>query len=456
MTRFLLLLLLAPPALADAVTPARLAAALQGLSPDWQVELATLQQLDEGLLRPASLYPALSRYPVATLSRLYAQRQDCARPASGLPQPWARFEAARCGAADLPAAWFAANPVHPLGGSSAWHYLQRHLERAAELAPYLHVRERRDALAPLGRLSDDNLDALVAGSRWLLDGDALWFQDGRRWRRYPAAAWRPVADGLGVDVVRAGEGECVRPAGALCLNPRPQGASWRVLAGAGALVAALALLTLWVQRRRLLRERQFVLQMLTHELRTPIASLANVVEAFRRDFDILPERLYPPFGHLADGVSRLRQLADASRHYLSAGRVLEERRPLPLADWLDAAAERHGVVYCLEQDRVLALPAYWLGVCLDNLLSNARRHGTPPVHLHAAWLDGRLRLAVRDAGVLPRYRLSRLQRAASRADGMGLGLTIVSRVMRRLGGRLSLAGPPTTLILELPCDAIAD
>ena len=67
--------------------------------------------------------------------------------------------------------------------------------------------------------------------------------------------------------------------------------------------------------------------MLTHELRTPIAQLSNVVEHFRRDFDRLPEGAQLNFVALADTLQRMRQMADTSKHYLIAGdsqRVLSD------------------------------------------------------------------------------------------------------------------------------------
>ncbi|MEO9455565.1 LysE family transporter, partial [Chromobacterium phragmitis] len=195
------------------------------------------------------------------------------------------------------------------------------------------------------------------------------------------------------------------------------GAGYLLYLGGAQLVLAYG----WLQRRRLERERRFVLQMLTHELRTPIAGLGNVVEDFRAGFDQLPPAAQSGFGRLADGVLRLRQLADASRHYLAADRRLEAPQPLSLAEWLDSVAERHGAAYCLDQDRNLNLPAYWLGLCLDNLLRNARQHGRPPIRILASWKKGRLRLAVSDGGALPRYRLSLLRRELGAGAGMGLG-----------------------------------
>ncbi|WP_162208419.1 HAMP domain-containing histidine kinase, partial [Vibrio nereis] len=36
---------------------------------------------------------------------------------------------------------------------------------------------------------------------------------------------------------------------------------------------------------------------------------------------------------------------------------------------------------------------------------------------------------------------------------LGLGLTIVESMIRRMGGRMKLIGPPTTFILEIPCES---
>ncbi|MCF9377869.1 HAMP domain-containing histidine kinase, partial [Vibrio parahaemolyticus] len=33
-----------------------------------------------------------------------------------------------------------------------------------------------------------------------------------------------------------------------------------------------------------------------------------------------------------------------------------------------------------------------------------------------------------------------------------LGLTIVESMVGRMGGKMSLEGPPTTFILEIPCE----
>lgn len=414
-----------------------------------RIALSSLQQLDPLLLRPASLYPQLADTPLPVLATLYRYHQRCAGSLNDIPAVFAQFEQALCQNTPLPASWFAAHPVSLLGGSQAWYYLQRHPDAAAALDPFLHVRERPQALGGIGQLSDDNLDALANGQTWLLQDGNLWRQHQQQWLRYAPQVWQPLAQQAGITLAAAG-GQCDMPLATLCVNPLNRYASWwRSLLGTAALLTALALAWGAWQRRRLQQRQRFIVQMLTHELRTPIAQLGNVVEHFRRDFDDLPPQAQSGFGALADSVQRMRQMAEASQHYLSGdgGRdVLETPQAVWLSEWLEHIAQPYpGLMFCLEAERQVTLPLYWTSLCLNNLLDNAFRHGRAPVRLHVGWRRGKLTLCVSDTG--------QLAAGGSPQAGMGLGLTIVERVMRRLNGRLIQSGPPTTFTLELPCDS---
>lgn len=454
----LLSALLSPPALASPEQALdRFTASLEHTAANGQLAFLELQQLNIALIQPASLYPAFSRFPLPVLSQIYHFRRQCNGPLEDVPAATREFEHALCDKAALPESWFAAHPIHPLGGSYAWHYLTRHPDAAPALQRYLHVRERPDAFAGLGRLTDDNLDAVVSGQRWLLQRNVLWWEHDQVWRRYDAKTWQPLARQAGLQLQAPGQ-RCDLTVGTICANSVSSAEKWWPwIAAAFTLILIWILANTWWQRRRRRLRQQFILQMLTHELRTPIANLGNIVEAFRHDFDILPERAQTDFGRLANGVQRMRQLADASRHYLNADgehEILEAPTQVLLSEWLEVVAERHqGLQFCMGQDRQLALPLYWINLCLDNVLNNAYRYGAAPVRFSASWSKGWLRLTVSDGGVLAEYRLGRMQRSDLSGPGMGLGLAIVRRVMKRLKGKVRLSGPPTTFTLELPCES---
>ncbi len=432
-------------------------AALDQAPAEAHVSLAALQQLDPLLLRPSSLYPQLDDTPLPVLSALYRYHQHCSGLPEGLPVAIGQFEQALCNNTALPASWFAAHPISMLGGSTAWHYLQRHPQASLAMQNLLHVRERPQALGGIGQLSDDNLDALANGQTWLLQDGNLWRQHQQQWLRYAPQVWQPLAQKADIMLVAA-TGQCDLSLGTLCAHPLNSYARWwRALLGAAALLTALALAWGAWQRRRMQQRQRFIVQMLTHELRTPIAQLGNVVEYFRRDFDDLPPQAQSSFGALADSVQRMRQMAAASQHYLSGDGsrdVLEMPSTVGLSEWLNHITESYtDLTFCLDTDRRVALPLYWVSLCVNNLLDNAFRHGRAPVRLHAVWHKGKLTLTVSDGGSMATGSLTRLRHLCSPHAGMGLGLTIVQRVMHRLHGRLTFTTNPTTFTLELPCDS---
>ncbi|HEH9398264.1 TPA: DUF3404 domain-containing protein [Aeromonas sobria] len=430
-----------------------LAGELAKQAPEHVLPLDEVQRLDRRLIAPDSLHPGWQRYPLRQLQAIYRYQQECGAD-NALPAEWLPLLRALCGQASAPpASWFAAHPIYPLGGSSAARWLARY--PTVELDDLRHVRERHDQLGLLGELDDDNLDALLRGERWLLQSGQLWLLADGQWRRYGAGQWQPLAERLGVVLDSRVDGSCQERVGWLCINERPA-LHWQWLALASSLGFILLLGWASWQRWCLLRERRVALQMLTHELRTPIMAISGISEELRHDFDRLPPSAQQSVGQLLGSVARLHQLAQASRHYLAAETLEDERVAVSLAEWLTLACERHGAIFCLEREMTLALPFYWLDLALDNLLRNASQHGRAPVRVSARWQAGRLILAVSDGGELPNYRLATLLRRGARADGLGLGLAIVRHLLRRLGGRLALSGPPTTFTLTLPCHLWSD
>jgi signal transduction histidine kinase len=341
--------------------------------------------------------------------------------------------------------------VYPLGESSAAIWQARYPGTALG---QLHVRERHDALGLLGQLGDDNLDALLRGERLLLEGDVLWLLHDQQWQRHAPAQWQALAQRQGIIVAAQGAGSCEDVVSGLCINTRAP-AGWQWLAAATTLACVLLLTWALWQRWRLQTERRIALQMLAHELRTPIGFLAGVGEELRSDFDRLPPSAQQSVGCLLSGVARLDRLAQASRDYLSADTFTAERVAVNLREWLELVSERCGASLTLRNDTTLDLPFYWLDLALDNVLRNAQQHGAAPIAVTADWAHGRLTIAVRDSGGMARYRLGQLQNRGTKGSGFGLGLTIVRHVLKRLGGRLTLAGPPTCFTITLPCQPSA-
>lgn len=263
----------------------------------------------------------------------------------------------------------------------------------------------------------------------------------------------------------------------------------------GAIAAGLVLNTIFLIREiRRNEQHDSFINAVTHELKTPIASIRlylqtlqrlDVEEAQRRQFYELmlldterllhtveqvlqageaahkkgpPQRLPVEFDAL---VRECMELA-RTRHHLQVA-DLEYREALSLSSpgaSLPSESSQNGSGAC-----VLGDPEE-LRTAVSNLLDNAVKYSPDGVHISVeleAPDEERLVLRVRDRGVgIPPQELKRIfkrfyrvaQRSLSQVKGTGLGLFIVRSIARKHGGRVFAesegAGKGTTVTLELP------
>jgi signal transduction histidine kinase len=201
------------------------------------------------------------------------------------------------------------------------------------------------------------------------------------------------------------------------------------------------------------RERRVVSDA-SHELRTPLTTLrAEVDLALMGDRD--KAELRAALESVSEEARRMSRLADDLLVLARAdqGRLPVRPRPLAARDLLQAAAGRargatevrarriivgevpEGCVVTADPDRAAQ--------ALDNLITNALRHGEGTITLSAIRTGDRVELHVIDEGVgfpddlLPRAfeRFGRGQHARASEPGSGLGLALVEAVAVAHGGR---------------------
>jgi two-component system, OmpR family, sensor histidine kinase SenX3 len=256
------------------------------------------------------------------------------------------------------------------------------------------------------------------------------------------------------------------------------------------IIAGLVLNTIFLVREiRRNEQHDSFINAVTHELKTPIASIRlylqtlqrrEVEEAQRRHFyelmlldterllhtveqvlkageaaqkKSLPQRLPVEFNLLVRECLELARV----RHHLPAA-DLEYRESLSLS--LPNGSLEHGGEACVLGD------AEELRTAVSNLLDNAVKYSPDGVHISVeldAADEKRVVLRVRDQGVgIPEQELKRIfrrfyrvtQRSLSQAKGTGLGLFIVRSIARKHGGKVFAqsagAGKGTTVTFELP------
>jgi CheY-like chemotaxis protein len=223
------------------------------------------------------------------------------------------------------------------------------------------------------------------------------------------------------------------------------------------------------------RRKDEFLAILAHELRNPLASIANAVSVLRRA-ESEEDQVWATgvLTRQSEHLTRLiDDLLDVSR--ITSGKIELRTEILDLAPVLDGAVEtarptiaghEHALVtaYSRGQLWVEGDPARLKQIVL-NLLTNAAKY-TPNggrIHLTAAEEDEMIVVKVQDngIGILPRKLpevfglFTQADRAAGRSEGgLGIGLAIVKKLVELHGGRVSVrspgAGQGSEFIVGLP------
>ena len=427
----------------------------------WQEALYTLTQNELSqyptpLLKSSAAYPNLEEVGWEDLRLINHVATNCqlALSEKSVVQQAIEFELAICNQKPLSVDWFNTNQkLHPAGGSFADRYLESHYAPNADVpTELLKFTTLTNPLHPLHNklelLSVSGRDALLNGYRAWLERETLWLASETGWKAVPASIWQPLANQANLTLKGK---SCTLSYSNLCISEKaPSTISLQMILLIASLLCASFFARLSFLKHKQRRERRFILQLLTHELRTPITSLGLTVEMFRDSLDRLDESTQDTFWRLTSDYQRLVQLTENSKTYLSASR--EEgllRQHASIADWLDYYCEKNQVAYSLNRDEQLHLPYYWLAICLENLIKNAKQHGAGEVRVKAT-VSTNLIIEVSDHGKFPSRWQRLFQRKRSDPNNMGIGLEIVAHLIKIMNGKITILHNPTRCILELP------
>ena len=222
------------------------------------------------------------------------------------------------------------------------------------------------------------------------------------------------------------------------------------------------------------RRKDEFLAMLAHELRNPLAAISNAVAVLEK------------LGHQDDDTARIRTIIGRQTHHLArlvddlldvarvtTGRIVVERRPVALADVARRALQafeaagkttQHEIV--LKTDTVWVIgDASRLEQIVANLLDNALRYtargGRVVVSVQRDGAEAIVRVSDTGRGI-PSALLPQIfdlfvrggGAGHARADGLGLGLTLVRRLVELHGGSVEALsageGRGSELVVRLP------
>jgi signal transduction histidine kinase len=242
------------------------------------------------------------------------------------------------------------------------------------------------------------------------------------------------------------------------------------------LVGVVMYLTLTIKAINLSRRQSNFIDSVTHELKSPIASLKLYLQTLNRR-PVSPEEQESFFRYMLEDVERLDSLIN---HLLDAARLEKDRTP-PEKEDVDLAGVLRGVKesVCLQTQTppgvvrlelapcsVYAAPVD-LEVVFRNLIDNAIKYASdedPQVEVSLTLENDSVaivRISDNGRGIPPQFRrklFDRFIRLGSELErdkpGTGLGLYIVRTLVRRLGGEIRIRdrqpGSGATFEVRLP------
>lgn len=225
----------------------------------------------------------------------------------------------------------------------------------------------------------------------------------------------------------------------------------------------------WATERitRRTQERQAFLQALAHEIRTPLARIGFELDQLNRR----PDRTEQMLRAVRQEIDELVELSSELSAWVEFDAETEEPQTMELVEATRVCVE-------LEHDRCqrddiepqLYLPqalevqgqSRQLNRAIENVLRNAFLHARSALHVRLEADRDRVRLSIEDdgPGFAPDILDSALQAFVSRssdegtrAEGLGLGLAIAARAVRRHRGQITLGRSAlggACVVIELP------
>lgn len=204
--------------------------------------------------------------------------------------------------------------------------------------------------------------------------------------------------------------------------------------------------------------KKHAFRILTHELRTPISSMLLLLDKATSNAQKLDRETQMTLLEVESEVYRLKNLAQKSESILNSDNTQRYKfsfdHIFDLREFIKDSIKQDDVQIDVEENLSLKTDLYWFGLCLQNLIDNAYKHGTPPVSISSKRDHKKIKLFITDQGTLNTNKINLLSQDFSKENGgLGMGLIIVKETLKALGMKLSITNThPTQFCIEIPLE----
>lgn len=308
-------------------------------------------------------------------------------------------------------------------------------------------------------------DTMAAISESFIAPENGW---GKRYRLVPRNVWDQIMASSELEVTTKGtRATCRKPIGDFCIEYSNKRhiyfhTAFQLLSATMFMTMTFGVSFVWWERRRKKREeyriKQQTINLLTHELRTPITTMRLQLEAIRLRFDHLPNTVQDEFLGMCNTMQRLTRTLEASEHFVRSENgkhlALQTLTLIPLQPFLQDIMEPYNLDFAetvvgVENVLVRCHPS-WLRIAVENLLRNALIHGVKPIQVLVEEKADMLCIHVIDQGSLTKNPLKRWTVSNRESQtGLGIGLDLTKELLQLMGGTLTCSLNPTTFTMRL-------
>lgn len=208
--------------------------------------------------------------------------------------------------------------------------------------------------------------------------------------------------------------------------------------------------------------KKHALRVLTHELRTPIASLLLQIENINESDSNLDHKTQDKLLRLESDIYRLKYLAEKSRGYLQSDSdkfiTFNEIEIDSLNEFIQTTIDESilafpnsSINFIATEDLACRFDPYWVQICLRNLIENSIRYGKGTTTINTFLTKKNIEITVADEGKINATNLkSLLKNKTNSGQGMGIGLKIVNKTLEQMDGGLDLSPNPTIFTMRFP------
>lgn len=459
---------------------------IKQLEHEFQRKALSIMEIDLSSMYPTRDYFQLIQPIIQPFSQASIFSKECGRSTDRMTKsPTDKietWEAFRCRESkDLPANFFEFSPfIHESGVSYAYlavtsnmapfadvNWIKKHLNffhiSELHLLPEEGLDERFKILA---NLDHTHFDAIIRGDSSLLTGEYYLAKKqqkmGHLYKVYSRLELEKFLNKKSYYAKAFTPGEkCYFTQGTICWQKdsnnllqmlRPSSILIFVASIVILILVGFSLYSRISMQNKEEERKKHALRVLTHELRTPIANLMLQIERLNKQSDEVPPALLEELLKMEGEVYRLKRLAEKSSSYLNSnnekGLISFDFKEIPSANELIGRIledyRDHNISFkLLPTDQPIVLDVYWFSICLKNLIENAINHGAKPIMVSVSSDEKFLRVDVIDHGKYSR------ERKDAQTRGLGMGLSIVEKIMVEMKGKITVTQNPTIFSLYI-------